>query len=113
MTTQLNTALIAMATLAALTTGVASAKAPETLYRASVVVRYHDLDLSTQGGIHTLYGRIQIAAWRVCGQLDYVRIEEVQCRKKLTEAAVKEVHVPALTALESGKRTAEQIVLNR
>lgn len=111
MTTQLNTALIAIATLAAaLTTGAASAKAPETLSKASVVVRYHDLDLSTKGGIHTLYGRIQIAAWRVCGQLDYVRIEEVQCRKTLTEAAVKEVNVPALSALQSGKVAAERIV---
>lgn len=110
MTTQLNIALLASVTLAALAAGTASAKTPGTHSTASVVVRYHDLDLSTEGGIHTLYGRIQTAAWRVCRQLQYVRIEGVRCHTTVTEAAVKDVNLPALSALLSGKHATELTV---
>ena len=72
------------------------------------VVRYSDLDLSSSVGIHTLYQRIQDAAWRVC--LDVVPphngqggIENIKCRQTLIDVAVAQVNKPALTALHAGK----------
>jgi UrcA family protein len=78
----------------------------------SSIVRYNDLDLSTAAGIHTLYGRIQNAAWRVCEQMmpDHngpSGIESVKCRDALVDAAVAQVNRPALTALHTGKPPVE------
>ena len=69
----------------------------------SKTVRYSDLDLTTPHGIHTLYERIQNAAWALC--LDIVPptgptfSENLKCRRTLVEAAVVQVNNPALSAL--------------
>jgi UrcA family protein len=79
----------------------------------SSIVRYGDLDLSTAAGIHTLYDRIQNAAWHVCEQmmLDHSptsEIESVKCRKSLVTSTVANVNRPALTALHTGKPSVDR-----
>ena len=72
-------------------------------------VRYSDLDLSTPNGVHTLYNRIQNAAWAVC--LDIVPptgptfSENLKCRQTLVEYAVLQVNNRALSALLPAHRS--------
>jgi UrcA family protein len=86
------------------------AQSPTSVAAApSSIVRYGDLDLSDAAGVHTLYVRIQNAAWRVCGQIVPAHngpsdIENVHCRQTLVDAAVAEVNTPALTALHTHKK---------
>jgi UrcA family protein len=80
----------------------------------SRVVRYGDLDLATPDGVRTLYGRIRVAAWKVCGEIVAARngpsaIENGQCRRTLTDVAVRQVDKPALTALHFGKKKNEVV----
>ena len=69
----------------------------------SKTVRYSVFDLSTPRGVHTLYERIQNAAWALC--LDIVPptgptfSEKLKCRRSVVEAAVAQVNNPALSAL--------------
>jgi UrcA family protein len=81
------------------------------------VVHFADLDLSTAMGIHTLYGRIQIAARQVCLKIveptsASSHIENLKCRQTLIDAAVEQVNRPALTALHTGK-SAPKLVARR
>lgn len=76
----------------------------------SRIVRYADLNLATPEGVRALYGRIQAAAWKVCGDIVAPHngpsaIESGKCRQTLIDVAVQQVNKPALTALHLGKRT--------
>jgi UrcA family protein len=67
------------------------------------VVRFGDLDLSTDAGVTTLSRRISTAAWKVCGVIapptnGPSSIENMKCRQTLTDEAVAQVNSPALTA---------------
>jgi len=78
----------------------------------SAVVRYSELDLSSDSSVHALYNRIQDAAWRVC-----VRevlpdsapniIDNRNCRQTLVDSAVDQIDQPALTALDTGRGTVD------
>ncbi len=75
---------------------------------ASQIVHFADLDLTTDTGVHALYGRIRSAAWQVCLKIvepasASSEIENTKCRQTLIDAAVEQVNRPALTALHTGK----------
>ncbi len=112
MNTKLTSAILSAGLIAAFNlSGVAHAQRPAAT-EPSRVVSYSDLDLSTEAGVRTLYGRIQNAAWRVCGDIvephnAAAAAENAKCRQALVDAAVAQVNKPALTALHAGKKPAE------
>jgi UrcA family protein len=71
----------------------------------SMTVSYAGLDLSDPAAMHTLYGRLKVAARLVCGG-DISGIREVQrifahrdCVSDALESAVRSIDSTALTAL--------------
>jgi UrcA family protein len=71
----------------------------------SVTVSYAGLDLSDPAGMHSLYGRLKVAARLVCGG-DISGVREVQrifahqaCASDALESAVRSIDNAALTAL--------------
>jgi UrcA family protein len=73
--------------------------------QASMNVSYAGLDLDDPAGMHTLYGRLKVAARIVCGG-DISGVREVQrifshqaCVEDALDAAVSSIDSPALTAL--------------
>ncbi len=84
--------------------GVAQAGAPQDDV-PRVVVRYADLDLSTQEGVQTLYKRISSAARLVCPATDprtLVKFSEGRtCREAAIARAVSSVHSSQLAALHA------------
>ena len=82
--------------------GAAQASAGET---AGIRVRYGDLDLATNAGVHTLYERISGAARTVCGFEGTALIEQSlwnTCYRGAIADAVAKVNSPLLTALQTG-----------
>jgi UrcA family protein len=72
----------------------------------SVTVSFRDLDLSTQQGAKTLYGRIQSAARKVCGYPGADFIEQSiwrSCYRNTVSDAVEKVNSPLLTAVHGGR----------
>jgi UrcA family protein len=68
-----------------------------------------DLDLSSQTGVQTLFGRIQVAADAVCGgsrsiYSDATRQQYSACRDMAIATAVARMRMPALTAVATGSR---------
>lgn len=108
MNTKLRTS-IAATSLAVLLSPISFALAQPPMQRnqgaPSEVVRYSDLNLSTEAGIRALYRRIQVAAWHVCNEMQSkpVGVESVRCRQSLVDDAVAKVNEPALTALNAGR----------
>jgi len=71
----------------------------------SVIVKYGDLNLGTDAGVHTLYGRLVRAADRVCrvefnGDL-HTRQRTLECREAAIARAVSAVGNPRLVALRA------------
>jgi UrcA family protein len=64
-------ALLVMPTLLVAESGMAAARVDEA---PSVTVRYHDLNLDSQDGVATLYGRIHAAAEVVCRPVEGSRL---------------------------------------
>jgi UrcA family protein len=85
--------------------GVAHAAAPDI---PTMVVKYGDLDLSTQDGTRALYKRIAFAAAQVCPAVDsrdLARNAHAQvCRDAAIARAVRDVNSPQLAALYDAKR---------
>ena len=72
----------------------------------SVTVSFRDLDLSTQAGAKALYGRIQSAARKVCGNPGADVIEQSiwrSCYRNAVSDAVGKVNSPLLTAVHTGR----------
>jgi UrcA family protein len=119
MATKLTTTFSIFALLVALGYGAPGvAQSSKTPSAPSSIVRYHDLDLSEPASVHTLYMRIQNAAWLVCRQVVPPNngpsdIENLKCRRSLVDAAVAEVDRPALTALHAGKKPADRTASRR
>jgi UrcA family protein len=71
----------------------------------SVRVNYRDLNLATEQGTQTLYGRIVSAAHRVCAVSDIRVLAEVAaaqaCEAQAIEKAVRAVNSPRLAATHS------------
>lgn len=73
----------------------------------SETVKFTDLNLDSQAGVETLYGRIHAAAWRVCqqpgGELAAVR----GCMRKAESQAIGKLNNSLLTAFYQ-KKTGSQ-----
>jgi UrcA family protein len=69
----------------------------------SMVVRYADLDITTEQGAHTLYRRIVAAAQYVCPRADIRDLgrfaESRSCQAQATARAVQAVSSPRLAAV--------------
>jgi UrcA family protein len=98
-----------MKTLSTLIFGIAftlsmlTASAGDTIVTKSQVVRFSDLNLSSDDGVRTLYQRMRGAARLVCADADRsLRLEQPNyqtCFKKAVGDAVSQVNQPALTAM--------------
>ena len=101
-----NRTILAYATALWLACGLAASNALAGDAR-SETVKFTDLNLDTQAGVETLYGRIHSAAWRVCqqpgGELTAVR----GCMRKAESEAVGKVNKSLLTAFYQ-KKTGSQ-----
>lgn len=101
------TSLIAsVAFAAALAFGsTAFAQTPNADASTTRAVHYGDLNLSTPNGIHTLYRRIRLAASSGCQQVSAMPVALfISCVRVATDAAVREVNNPSLTALHKGRK---------
>jgi UrcA family protein len=78
----------------------------------SVKISYVDLDISTDHGLKTLYGRIEDAASQVCphlisGDFSSVRNQVVSsCRDAAIARAVEQINNPRLSALHANRKSA-------
>ncbi len=83
------------------------AAAADSIVTKSQVVRFGDLNLGSDEGARTLYGRITLAARRVCSEADDSRLgnsDYRKCVKKAVDDAVAQVDRPALYVVhQSGK----------
>jgi UrcA family protein len=74
----------------------------------SVRVNYHDLNLATEQGTQTLYGRIVSAARKVCAPSDIRVLGEVAaaqaCEAQAIAQAVRAVNNPRLAATHSARQ---------
>lgn len=89
-------ALIAAAAVCAAMTGAARADGVRQMH-----VKYADLDVATGAGAAALYGRIKVAAARVCampGEGSLARLAQAKaCEQRAIAEAVAAVGSPALT----------------
>ena len=64
------------------------------------VVKFSDLDLQTDAGVHKLYSRIQTAARDVCETYDTHTIGSLtlvyRCRDRAVTGAIADLNMPAL-----------------
>ncbi|MGH8226685.1 MAG: UrcA family protein [Steroidobacteraceae bacterium] len=114
-----DSALIAATALAAVAlSGPARAQAPvrastaaQTQDAPSPFVHYAVVELSTPTGVRALYHRIRAAAWQVCGEMFPAPqgIENTRCRQALVDAAIDQVHSPALAAVHQGRQPASLV----
>jgi UrcA family protein len=98
---------LGLSTLALADTEVTvSGRQPNDVYQ---VVRYGDLDTTTQVGLVTLSERIEHAAYQVCqivapeSNSGPSGIDNVKCRNLLVLDTVQKVHNPGLTAMYAGE----------
>lgn len=98
-------ALAALAPVAALAAPVAADQAP------SFVVRFNDLDLSSQHDAQVLLHRIDDAAMESCGATihtdpaQYAVIRRSACRTETMASAVAQIHAPLLSAAFDSRHT--------
>jgi UrcA family protein len=102
--TKLYTAIYCTLGTAALCAASASVQAAENV--PSKTVNFADLDITSQAGAKTLYGRIRAAASDVCrdssGGDPILRTAASACFQKAIDKAVKDVNSPVLTSLRFG-----------
>jgi UrcA family protein len=92
-----------------MTVGAATAATPNSEAPA-VVVKYADLDISTDRDLHILYKRIVSAATEVCpqwlsGDLHSAMIAR-SCREAAIGRAVQQINSPWLAALHANRNSA-------
>jgi UrcA family protein len=94
---------LALATTLALSFAATTTFARDDIITKSEVVRFGDLNLSSDEGIRALYKRLRNAARKVCSQAnDSVHLEQRSlraCQDKAIADAVDKVNRPALTAM--------------
>ena len=102
--TKLYTAIYCILGTAALCAASASVQAAEDV--PSKTVKFADLNITSQAGAKTLYGRIRAAARDVCelstGTDPIQRMAIKGCIEKAVDKAVKDVNAPMLTYLRFG-----------
>jgi UrcA family protein len=105
LTTLTRTALLVGCSLVS-APGVAQADTPND-QAPSLVVRYGDLDLTTDAGVRTLYRRLSIAAHEVCPFEDSKSLTQVAynhtCRAEAVARAVHDINNPQLATLQAGR----------
>jgi UrcA family protein len=69
----------------------------------SETVKFSDLNLSSPAGVEALYGRIHLAAGRVCQQPGGELEAQRSCMTKAERNAIAKVNVPLLTAFYQNK----------
>jgi UrcA family protein len=86
------------------------AKAADTPSTASVVVRFHDLDLRSESGARTLYRRIASAVRQVCPETDSRRLGDKaaawSCQRQALDQAVASINNPQVAMLLKNPRLA-------
>ena len=83
----------------------AFAAEPDTRVRTEDIL-FQDLNLTTAAGVEALYKRIHSAAERVCtnsGQSNLAASASAKCTKDSLDRAIKEIDLPALTALAANR----------
>jgi UrcA family protein len=99
--------LIAGAILSALSSIFTVSSANEAQTPPQVVVKFADLDISTQRGAVVLYRRISSAAddvcWRMYRSNEAYKLNKNACLQKVIADAVTKVNEPALFAVFSFK----------
>lgn len=92
-----------------------SPAAAEGLGGPAVIVKFHDLDVSTPQGAEMLYARIRAAAYDVCLEFDSrhnmsALVQRDDCVKDVILTAVTKLNNPALSAVygaKTGKEAAQ------
>lgn len=92
--------LLLLGAAVALAPGIASASygdSANSVVSSSMVVRYHDLDLSQSKDVATLYARIRRAAKEVCTANAASAVQR-ECYQEAIATAVARVNSPSLKA---------------
>jgi UrcA family protein len=100
--------LVAGAILGALALSFASvSSADDRTSPPQVIVKFADLDVSTQQGAQTIYRRIHSAADNVCFRMyasnEAYKLNRDACLQKVIADAVTKVNEPALSAIFASK----------
>jgi UrcA family protein len=107
---RLTASLFSTCAAAVLCAGAGIAKAGDAPAPRSVVVKFHDLDLQTEGGAQALYRRIESAAHRVCPDPDQASLDQKaaawSCRQQALNHAVEAVNSPHVASLAKHPRMA-------
>jgi UrcA family protein len=103
-------ALVLGAALAALSLSAQQLANAGEAVTQSVTVSYADLDLSNTAGAKTLYGRIRMAARRVCtvdGESPYAfqNLDKQRCIRSAIDQAIIKVGSPVLVAMHEASNT--------
>jgi UrcA family protein len=98
---------VLMAAVCALGFGVASVAAAQTANTQTpkLVVKYSPATLASESGVRQLYGRLVLAAERVCGEPTVGKfVDEATraCRKQAVAGAVAQIHNPRLAEMSAG-----------
>ena len=96
-----------LALVATMGAGTAWAEASASQRTVNIEVEYTDINLATQAGAETLYGRIVRAARMACGPTESRSAAMMSayrgCVKEAVDGAVKEVGAPSLSALHQDR----------
>lgn len=80
-------------------------------------VKFSDLDLRADAGVHKLYARIQVAAREVCEIYDLGTLGSKtvvnRCRAGAVAGAITELNMPALTRYHAEKSGQPMLVVGR
>ncbi len=102
--TNLATKMLLLGGLAGLSLAGAAGAATTDSFALALVVRYSDVNLTTDSGARALYRRLAQAAEQVCPNSSNTRLlSEVvlKCRQEALTAAVSKVHNQRLAALHA------------
>jgi UrcA family protein len=80
-------------------------------------VKFADLDLQADAGVHKLYARIQTAARAVCQAYDTHTLGSMtvvnRCRAQAVTGAIAELNMPALTRYHAEQSGQPMLVVQR
>jgi UrcA family protein len=81
------------------------------------VVKFSDLDLQADAGVHKLFARIETAARAVCEAYDTHTIGSMsvvnRCRARAVTGAIAELNMPALTRYHAEQSGQPMLVVRR
>jgi UrcA family protein len=84
---------------------------------ARQVVKFSDLDVQADAGVHELYARIQTAARAVCEAYDTHTLGSMtvvnRCRARAVTGAIAELNMPALTRYHAEQSGQPMLVVQR